>query len=202
MLILEPAVSERLIAERKRLGIDRYDEIWDGVYVMPPLANLEHQRVVTRLVRVCGAVVPRRGGQVFGGANVSDRNEDWEYNCRVPDIVVALTGCPAIDRGTHFQGGPDFLVEVRSPGDRSVEKLDFYAALGVREVLIVHRDTRATTLHRLARKRLAPVKPTPLDGEPFLVSKVLPLAFRAVDRRAGPRLEVRRTDGRARKWLV
>ncbi len=35
-------------------------------------------------------------------------------------------------------GTADLVVEVRSPDDESYAKLDFYAAKGVREVLVLH----------------------------------------------------------------
>ena len=34
------------------------------------------------------------------------------------------------------------VVEIRSPGDESYEKLPFHAGLGVPEVWIIHRDTK------------------------------------------------------------
>ena len=40
-------------------------------------------------------------------------------------------------------GGPDFLVEVQSPHDDTEVKIPFYSELQVRELLIIHRDTRA-----------------------------------------------------------
>jgi len=38
--------------------------------------------------------------------------------------------------------GPPLVVEIRSPGDESYEKLPFHAGLGVPEVWIIHRDTK------------------------------------------------------------
>ncbi len=35
---LEPGELKRLIRQRRDSGSDRWDEVWDGVYVMPPLA--------------------------------------------------------------------------------------------------------------------------------------------------------------------
>ena len=48
MLILDPARIEDIIRQRQDLGIDHHDEVWDGVYVMPPLANNPHQVLVSR----------------------------------------------------------------------------------------------------------------------------------------------------------
>ena len=49
ILVIDPALSERLLAERRKSGGDRYDEVWDGVYIMSPLANDEHQEIATGL---------------------------------------------------------------------------------------------------------------------------------------------------------
>ncbi len=201
-MVLDGRVSEDLIARRRKLGNDRYDEVWDGVYVMPPMPNNEHQRVVMGL---CASLyeVLGDGAAILPGANVSDRWADWEHDYRCPDVVVVLAGGQAIDRGTHWQGGPDFLVEIMSPGDDTMAKLPFYARLGVREVLVVERDSRTPTLYRPARGRLVPARPADLGGRPYLVSGVVPLAFRAVEaKKHGPRLEVRRTAGRKKVWLV
>src|SRR5208282_4404695 len=56
-LIADPLVEERLIAERRARGADRKDEVWDGVYVIMPDPNVEHQRLVMRLGVVFSEVV-------------------------------------------------------------------------------------------------------------------------------------------------
>jgi hypothetical protein len=45
-LINDPPLEQQLIADRQARGIDHHDEVWDGVYVMAPIANNEHQAVV------------------------------------------------------------------------------------------------------------------------------------------------------------
>ena len=47
-----------------------------------------------------------------------------------------------VDRDAYLEGGPTVVVEIRSPGDETMEKLPFYAQLGVPEVWIVDRDTQ------------------------------------------------------------
>ncbi len=202
VLILDRTISSEMISKRQELGHDRYDEVWDGVYVMSPMANNEHQRIVAKC---CSAILDVVGeaATVLPGANVSDRNDDWVVNYRCPDVVVVLPGCTAIDRTTHWQGGPDFLIEVRSRDDDTYKKLSFYAGLGVREVLVVERDSRLAALYRLGRTKLSLVKPTEIDGLLLVASRVLPLAFRTVIAKSRePRLEVRRTAGRKKTWLI
>jgi Uma2 family endonuclease len=148
--VLDRYVEDQLIAERRRTGADRYDEVWDGEYVVSPLANLEHQDLAGALVAIFRQIVGF-GPDVFcqPGANVSDQEVHWTKNFRCPDVVVALPGCRAQRRDTHWYGGPDLVVEIVSEGDASYEKLAFYEQIGVREVLIVDRDPWQLELHRL-----------------------------------------------------
>ncbi len=203
ILVIDPALSERLLAERRESGGDRYDEVWDGVYIMSPLANDEHQELASRLNYAFHAALgfdsPHK---VYAGINVSDREEDWQHNYRAPDNAVILAGNNrAKDCGTHWRGGPDFLDEIRSEGDRSRAKLRFYAQLGVREVLIIDRYPWSLELYRLTKGRLKLLgKTTPDDGA-VLSSKVLPLRFRLITGPARPIIEVSHTDG-VQKWKV
>jgi len=124
--------DDELIAQRKAWGSDRWDGVWDGVYFISPLPNIEHQLLVARFASIFIAVVEAgNSGIVFAGVNVSDRAEGWTKNYRCPDVAVVLPGCPAKNCDTHWKGGPDFVVEVVSPDDRSRKKLDFYAKVGV-----------------------------------------------------------------------
>src|SRR5436305_884473 len=133
--ILEPALVRELIRERQTLGIDKCDEVWEGVYVVPPLANNPHQTLVMDFAEIIRALIGRENGQVFPGANVSDRRKNWEKSFRCPDVVVVLKDGKAVDCDTHWMGGPDFLIEIESPGDDTYDKIPFYSKLVVRELL-------------------------------------------------------------------
>jgi Uma2 family endonuclease len=195
LLIRDAELFDRLIEERKRKGLDRYDEVWEGMYVMASMPNNAHQKVLDDLGDILTEVVKRgKLGDKFQGANVSDRRKGWEYNYRVPDMVVVLKNSRAVDCGTHFFGGPDFLIEVQSPGDDTEEKVPFYGKIGVRELLILHRDKRTLRLLRL-EEELVLVKPGSFGGKEWLVSAVLPLAFRRTVRKGVALTQVRRTDG-------
>ncbi len=203
LLIRDAGLVDQFIQERKRKGIDRYDEVWDGVYVMPSMPSLEHQELVNDLGTIFNEVVKRRGlGKIYPGVNVSDRGSDWKKNYRVPDLVIVLKTSRAVSHSTHVQGGPDFLVEIESPGDDSEEKVPFYGQLGVRELLLIHRDKRTLRLLRLEGQELALVPASLLEGKRWLVSAVLPLAFRRKSQRGKPVTEVRRTDGKPGQWTV
>lgn len=202
VLVCDSLLADRLIAERRASGGDRFDEVWEGVYVMSPLANNEHRYIATRLVTVLShfLLVPEEG-QIFAGCNVSDRIEQWEHNYRCPDVAVFLPTNPARDCGTHWFGGPDLAVEITSKGDRSREKLDFYDAIGVRELLIVERDPWQLELFQRVAGSLRSVGVlTPEDGA-RLASAVLPLALRLRAGKDRPRIEVADADGK-RSWLI
>jgi Uma2 family endonuclease len=202
-LIHDASVSDQLIQERKRKGIDLYDEVWEGMYVMPSMATNAHQRLVSDVGDIFYDAIKKAGlGQGHPGANVSDRRKGWKHNYRIPDLLVVLNNSRAVDCNTHFFGGPDFLVEIQSPGDETEEKVPFYAKIGVRELLIIHRDKRTLRLLRLDKDELVLVQPSLLEGKEWLVSEVLPLAFRRTVVKGTARTQVRRTDGQAGLWTV
>jgi Uma2 family endonuclease len=173
------------------------------MYVMPSMPTNAHQLLVSNLDAICHEVVNKaRRGKTCPGANVSDRRKGWEYNHRVPDLVVVLNDSRAVDCSTHSWGGPDFLVEIQSPGDDTEEKVPFYGKIGVRELLIIHRDKRTLRLLRLEGDELVLVKPSSLEGKEWMVSEVLPLAFRHTARKGTPRTQVRRIDRKPGLWTV
>jgi Uma2 family endonuclease len=162
---------------------------------MSPDPNDEHQSLVAQLVGILMVVIAWPGrGFVRPGVNISDRDEEWTHNFRVPAVAVFLAGSNAINRDTHWFGGPDWAAEIVSPGDRSRAKLDFYAKIGTRELLIVDRDPWALELYVLRRKKLRLVGSSTAKNERVLKSTVLPLSFRLVADTTRPLIEVRRTD--------
>jgi Uma2 family endonuclease len=202
LLITDPALRKQLIAERRAIGADHHDEVWDGVYVMSPLASDEHQRLVMRLASILDTVIGIPGlGDVRPGVNVSDRVTGWKRNYRVPDVVVRLSGGRARILETHWYGGPDFVIEVVSPGDRSREKLAFYATIGVRELLLIDRELRYIELYALQARQLVPVGVLRAPGPQQLVSEVVPLTFRLRETEARRRIEVALREG-GQTWLV
>ena len=92
-------------------------------------------------------------------------------------MAVFLKGNPAKDRDTHWFGGPDFAVEIVSPSDRSRDKLDFYAKVGVRELLIVDRKPWKLELYRNDGSALALVGTCPVTKPKPLDSQVIPFRF-------------------------
>lgn len=201
-LILPQQDLKAIIRERRRCGGDRFDEVWDGVYVMSPLADNEHQHLASSLSsKFDQGLGDRPGVLVFAGANISDRPDDWRKNYRCLDVAVFLPGNPAEDRGTHWLGGPDFAVEILSRGDRSRKKFDFYAAAGVRELLLIARRPWRLELYRRQGRGWEQVGiSTPDDSLP-LPSEVLELTLRLLPGERRPQVELLRA-GDGHRWLA
>jgi Uma2 family endonuclease len=201
-MVLDPWIAERLKAERAASGLDRHDEVWEGMYMMAPLANNEHQTLQARLTTVIqNALGLDSAAVVQGGANVSDREHDEMDNYRIPDVVVVFPGGAARDCDTHWFGGPDFCVEIASPGDRSRDKLDFYASIGVRELLLVDRDPWALEVFRLTTGRLDSAGRSNLSNGAALKSEVVPVSFRLTSGPKRPMIEVSHHDG-VQQWVA
>ena len=129
-----------LIAERVRLGLDLFDEVWNGSYHMVPSPSGEHQRLVGRLLVRLLPIVEAVGLDVLHEFNLVPADEPGWDDFRVPDLVV-FPSSSLVQRGVV--GPPTLVVEVRSPGDESFQKLPFFERVGAAEVLIVDRDTKA-----------------------------------------------------------
>ena len=201
-LITDLRLEKRLIDERRAWGADHHDETWEGVYVMTPLPNNEHQQIVFRLASVLDAAVGGEGlGDVLPGVNLAGWTDDWERDYRCPDVVVFVQGTKAQNCDTHWRGGADLVVEITSPGDQTREKVAFYARIGVRELLIVDRRPWTLELYRQQGGRLEKIgDSTPAAGE-LLASTVVPLRFRLVPGQPRPRIEVTHVEI-GRQWLV
>jgi len=64
----------RIIHRRRRLGLDRKDEVWNGRYIIMTDPDNVHQEFVAELVFILTLVVKRAGlGNVYPGGNISDR---------------------------------------------------------------------------------------------------------------------------------
>lgn len=173
MIVANPQLEEALIAERRRMGVDGKDEVWDGEYVVMPDPNYEHQSLVKRLLRLLCELVEDTGlGEVVLGTNVTDRPDGWRKNFRIPDLSVRLPGNRAENRDTHWLGGLDLVIEIVSPGDRSEQKLGFYASVGTREVLLVERDAWRLRLFRAADGAMGPAGEVSIDDDPIRTETV------------------------------
>lgn len=199
ILVLDPILEERIKADR---GENPRDEVWDGVLVMSPVANLEHQDLTSDLIIIIRAILgSREAGRIQGPTNVSDRDEGWTENYREPDVAVYLPGNPARDCGTHWVGGPDLAIEILSPGDRARDKGPFYAGVGVREFLVIDRDPWGLELYRPDGGQMKLVAKATPGGAGSIGLGVLPMTLRLVEGAGRPSIEVaHESDGR--RWTI
>ncbi|HEY2881611.1 MAG TPA: Uma2 family endonuclease [Pirellulales bacterium] len=201
-MVLDRFVEQEILARRRECGGDRFDEVWEGVYMMSPLVDNEHQEIAMRL----GAALRNALGWkspflICPGVNVSDREDQWEHNYRCPDVVVFAPDTKAKNLGTHWCGGPDFTVEITSPADRTREKFDFYAQVGVRELLIVDRSPWKLELYKLTSGQLRLEGTSALADGNRLISELLGVTLRLVAGPARPMIEVAHA-ATGQSWLV
>jgi Uma2 family endonuclease len=115
------------LEERRRLGLDDRDEVWDGeLHIVPPPLPF-HQELGSELLVVLRSAAHARGLIVTyeTGLYASDNN------FRVPDLMVYETR-----HRTHrgVEGPAVLAIEILSPDDESRAKLPFYAKVEVGEV--------------------------------------------------------------------
>ena len=128
---------------------------------------------------------------------MSNLDQAWKQNYRCPDVAVFLANTVAQDHGAHWQGGPDFAVEITSPGDKTWDKLDFYASVGTRELLIVEREPWELVLLRLQGDKLVEAGRASLSSKQLLAAEFVPFSFSLLSRNNRPTIEVKHlTDGR------
>jgi Uma2 family endonuclease len=128
-VILDPLPVEidELLYRRKQLGLDRADEMWDGVLHVNPSPHGRHGRVLQQLTVLLDG--PSRAA---GLLPLADFNLGTKGNYRVPDGGIHRPGPDRLYYPTAA-----LVVEIVSPDDETWAKLPFYAAHDVEEVLIV-----------------------------------------------------------------
>ncbi len=151
-LILDPPTAGlgELLTRRRRSGLDRLDEVWEGVLHMVPAPGEAHARITQQLAELLGPLA-RAAGLIpmMGEFNLGASEHDF----RVPD------------GGLHRAGGwgtwaptAAVVVEITSPGDETWEKLPFYGAHHVDELLIVDPAERRVKWLALVHGEYQPIE--------------------------------------------
>jgi Uma2 family endonuclease len=172
-------VDPNLLEHRRRLGLDHHDEMWEGVLHMTPAPANEHQRMLDELLVFLVPLLRRTArGSLRSGINVFDETAPKE-NYRIPDLTFVAAGRESLFAEDGIRGGgPDAVIEIRSPNDESYEKLPFFLKLGVREALIIDRDTKRVDL--FASEGGEYVRQAP-DAAGIVMSNVLRVRFRTIE---------------------
>ena len=142
---VRPPELVELIERRRALGLDTFDEMWNGEYHMAPGPSARHGRVDHDLV-VALASRARRAGLVGTGPFNLGEADDY----RVPDAGLHCGRPSAVYLATAA-----IVVEVVSPGDETFDKFDFYARHEVAEVIVADPQRRVVRIWRLSDGRYA-----------------------------------------------
>jgi hypothetical protein len=178
--------TQEEIAEREALGIDRFDEVWDGVYVMvPPPASL-HQRLECLLQPVLKPLAEARGLEVIHETGMF--GEAGLRNFRVPDLCVAP---PAVISERGIERGATLAIEILSRRWYDLAKLPFYAHCGVREVWLLGQASRSIEVFVLENGAYVP---SPPDARGCIAAPALGLELSVA---AGPKLRLAWAGGDA-----
>jgi Uma2 family endonuclease len=117
---------EALLARRRALGQDLFDEIWAGEYHVAPAPHPWHGYLEMTLGELLGPLARAVGLVGTGPFNLGDKDD-----YRVPDLGYHR-GLPA----NVWVPTAAIVVEVVSPDDETWEKFDFYASHDVDEICV------------------------------------------------------------------
>jgi Uma2 family endonuclease len=177
-------VPESLLDERRRLGLDVFDEVWEGVLHMVPPPSGEHQILESEMIAVLLHVAKQCGLVASVETGLFAADDDY----RVPDLIVTR---PAQRTHRGVDDTAELVVELRSPHDETDEKLPWYAARGVTEILVVDPPTRAIELY--LSENGDPIAVTPDDGVGVTLA-TLGVLLSTVLMPDGPRLRIETDD--------
>jgi Uma2 family endonuclease len=184
VLLLKP--DEKWLEERRRLGHDRFDEVWDGVMHVVPSPTIVHQRFEAALDRLLYPLVTPLGLEVFRETDIHDP-ERGSQNYRQPDLAVVSPK----DLGDWINGHAELVAEIRSPYDEAYEKIPFYEMCKIPEYWIIDPDTRAFEILVLRRGKYVTATP---DANGVVYAPRFALRLAVVD---GPKLRITWADGSA-----
>jgi Uma2 family endonuclease len=165
-LVLEPHIHElEALKERRRIsGLDRLDEVWKSVLHMVPAPSVKHAQIAQQLAEILGP--PARAAGLTAAMhefNLGDSEEDF----RVPDGGLLSPGADGV-----WQHTAPLVVEIVSPSDETWQKLPFYAAHQVDEVLILDPSERSLHWLGLTGNEYRPVERSGLiDLDPHTLAE-------------------------------
>jgi hypothetical protein len=134
-----PAELERWIEQRQVFGLDTFDEVWKGdshLAAARPFRQAYLDDAVAMLLRPYA-----QGAGLVGSGPFNLGHED---DFRVPDRGLHREIVDAVYADTAAM-----VVEIASVDDETYEKLPFYAAHAVDEVLVVEPDARRVRIFAL-----------------------------------------------------
>ncbi|MGH9073268.1 MAG: Uma2 family endonuclease, partial [Acidimicrobiales bacterium] len=151
-----PAALAELIERRRATGADRFDEVWEGVHHMAPAPRSRHAYLVGVVAVALHPYAEAAGLVGSGPFNLGEPDDyripDWGFHRDALDAVFLPTAAG--------------VVEILSPDDETYDKLPFYAAHGVDEVMVVDPAERRIRLLVLAGDSYRDAEASALLGVP------------------------------------
>ena len=135
-----PVELEEYLAKRARLGLDRFDEVWNGEYHMAPAPSRRHADIDAQLAVILEPYSRDVGLRGYGPLNIGEKE-----SYRIPDRSFLD---PSVE-GDVYVPTATVVVEILSKDDDSYAKFPFYAQRGIVEILVV--DPVAQTVQWFAR---------------------------------------------------
>ncbi len=132
-------VLDAWLAQRRALGQDGRDEVWERVYHVAPYEHARNGDVSFALAFFLRPRTDAAGLRPGGSVNLGGPDD-----FRVPDLGYHRTTARSLSMPTAA-----IVVEILSPDDETYAKLPFYAARGVEEVWIVDAVARTIEIREL-----------------------------------------------------
>jgi Uma2 family endonuclease len=133
-----PPELQQLVQRRRSLGLDRFDEVWEGNRHLVPVPGLGHAYIEREVARVLRPFADATGLIETGPFNLGRASDfrvpDGGYHRSMPQADALYVATAAL------------VVEVLSQDDETHEKLPFYAAHGVEEVIVVEPASRTVRI--------------------------------------------------------
>jgi Uma2 family endonuclease len=127
-------IPTEMLEQRRRLGLDKHDEVWEGIYHLVSSPTPSHQRIQGELFIALQAFAKRGGFKLYTDLDLHDPTAQPDRDYRQPDLSVVRVEY-VTPRG--IKGPAELAIEVISPHDESRIKVPFYARIGVRETWLV-----------------------------------------------------------------
>jgi Uma2 family endonuclease len=159
-------------------GLGRCELVRGELIEMSP-SGYAHGRLAAEIARIlCDFVNPHHLGAVTGAETgfIIERNPD---TVRAPDAgFIRADRAPSKNHRGFVEGPPDLAVEVRSPGDRTIEvvaKVHAWLSASCQTVWVVEPETETITVHQKNGEILALSKTDTLCGGDVLPGFSVPV---------------------------
>lgn len=134
-----PVEVEEWLQRRRALGVDQFDEVWEGEYHVAPAAHGRHGDLDQQLAELLGPAARAANLRCLGPVNIGVADD-----YRVPDRSVVSADEPL---GVYLPSAV-VVAEIVSPDDETLTKFPFYFERGVQELLIIDPAQRSAAWFR------------------------------------------------------